>query len=54
MLELAGSRLLRERLAAAALRGVRGRTWEATLERLADGYRRALAQPAETRRQEAA
>jgi glycosyltransferase involved in cell wall biosynthesis/predicted metal-dependent phosphoesterase TrpH len=43
VLELAGSPLLREHLSRAALRSVRGRTWERTLERLADGYRRALA-----------
>ncbi len=43
VLELAGSPLLREHLARAALRSVRGRTWERTLERLSDGYRRALA-----------
>ena len=42
MLELAGSPLLREHLARAALRSVRLRTWERTLQRLADGYRRAL------------
>ncbi len=42
VLELAGSPLLRERLAAVALTGVRGRTWESALERLADGYRRVL------------
>ena len=37
-----GSPLLRERLAAAALRAARARTWERALERLADGYERAL------------
>jgi glycosyltransferase involved in cell wall biosynthesis/predicted metal-dependent phosphoesterase TrpH len=42
VLELAGAPLLRERLAAAALRAVRRRTWERTLQRLADGYERAL------------
>jgi glycosyltransferase involved in cell wall biosynthesis/predicted metal-dependent phosphoesterase TrpH len=42
LLELAGAPLLRERLAAAALRAVRQRTWERTLMRLADGYERAL------------
>ncbi len=41
--ELAGSRPLREQLAAGALHSVRMRTWEHTLERLAGGYRRALA-----------
>ncbi|HTA15853.1 MAG TPA: glycosyltransferase [Solirubrobacteraceae bacterium] len=43
LVELAGSPLLRERLAAAALSVVRERTWEQALERLADGYSRALA-----------
>jgi glycosyltransferase involved in cell wall biosynthesis len=43
MLELAASRPLRRRLAAAALVAARARTWERTLERLADGYQRALA-----------
>jgi glycosyltransferase involved in cell wall biosynthesis/predicted metal-dependent phosphoesterase TrpH len=42
MLELAASPLLRTRLAAAALAGVRGRTWERTLARLAAGYELAL------------
>jgi glycosyltransferase involved in cell wall biosynthesis/predicted metal-dependent phosphoesterase TrpH len=43
LLELAGSPLLREHLARGGLRSVRARTWERTLELLADGYRRALA-----------
>ena len=43
IVELAGSPLLRRRLAATALAHVRGRTWEAALSRLADGYGRALA-----------
>jgi hypothetical protein len=43
--ELAASPLLRRRLAAAALAAVRLRTWEAAMERLAEGYRRALEQP---------
>ncbi len=43
VLELAGSPLLRQHLARAALRSVRLRTWERTLQRLADGYDRALA-----------
>jgi glycosyltransferase involved in cell wall biosynthesis/predicted metal-dependent phosphoesterase TrpH len=43
MLELAASQSLRRRLAAAALVEARARTWERTLERLADGYHRALA-----------
>jgi glycosyltransferase involved in cell wall biosynthesis/predicted metal-dependent phosphoesterase TrpH len=42
VLELAGSPLLRRRLAAVALAAVRRRTWEGALERLAGGYRRAL------------
>ena len=42
VLELAGSPLLRRRLAAVALTGVRRRTWEGALERLAEGYRRVL------------
>jgi glycosyltransferase involved in cell wall biosynthesis len=45
LLELAGSPLLRRRLAAVALSGVRARTWEAAMERLAEGYRRILAAP---------
>jgi glycosyltransferase involved in cell wall biosynthesis/predicted metal-dependent phosphoesterase TrpH len=43
LLELAASPLLRERLALAALGAVRERTWERALERLAAGYRHALA-----------
>ncbi len=42
VVELAGSPLLRKRLAAAGLAAVRERTWESALERLAEGYRRAL------------
>jgi glycosyltransferase involved in cell wall biosynthesis/predicted metal-dependent phosphoesterase TrpH len=42
VLELAGSPLLRERLARSALGSVRRRTWERTLRRLADGYSHAL------------
>jgi glycosyltransferase involved in cell wall biosynthesis/predicted metal-dependent phosphoesterase TrpH len=42
VLELAGSPLLRGRLAAVALTSVRRRTWEGALERLAEGYRRVL------------
>jgi hypothetical protein len=41
ILDLAASPLLREHLSRGALRAVRLRTWERTLERLADGYRRA-------------
>ena len=36
--------LLAERLRRAALSTVRGRTWEASLKRLADGYAVALAE----------
>jgi glycosyltransferase involved in cell wall biosynthesis/predicted metal-dependent phosphoesterase TrpH len=43
VLELAGSPLLRRRLAAAGLASARERTWESALERLGEGYRRALA-----------
>jgi glycosyltransferase involved in cell wall biosynthesis len=42
VLELAGAPLLRERLARAGLQAARARTWEAALERLGGGYRRAL------------
>jgi glycosyltransferase involved in cell wall biosynthesis/predicted metal-dependent phosphoesterase TrpH len=42
LLELAGSPLLREHLAVGGLRSARLRTWEQTLQRLADGYQRAL------------
>jgi glycosyltransferase involved in cell wall biosynthesis/predicted metal-dependent phosphoesterase TrpH len=42
VLELAGSPLLRERLAGAALRAARTRTWEQALTLLAHGYDRAL------------
>jgi glycosyltransferase involved in cell wall biosynthesis len=42
VLELAGSPLLRERLARAGLAAVSARTWERALERLAEGYRRVL------------
>ncbi len=40
--ELAAQPLQRERLARTALEAVRGRTWQRSLQRLADGYRRAL------------
>jgi glycosyltransferase involved in cell wall biosynthesis/predicted metal-dependent phosphoesterase TrpH len=43
VVELASSPLLRERLTRAALSAVRERTWERALERLGEGYRRALA-----------
>jgi glycosyltransferase involved in cell wall biosynthesis/predicted metal-dependent phosphoesterase TrpH len=42
VVELAGDRAQRERLAAGALRAVAGRTWERALARLAEGYRVAL------------
>jgi glycosyltransferase involved in cell wall biosynthesis/predicted metal-dependent phosphoesterase TrpH len=42
VVELAGAPLQRERLAQRALEAVRERTWERSLARLADGYRRAL------------
>jgi glycosyltransferase involved in cell wall biosynthesis/predicted metal-dependent phosphoesterase TrpH len=42
VLELASSPLLRERLAGAALRAARMRTWEHALALLAEGYNRAL------------
>ncbi len=45
VLELAGSPLLRRRLAAVALSSVRRRTWESAMERLGEGYRRVLAEP---------
>ena len=46
VLELADSPLLRERLARAGLASVAERTWEHALERLGDGYGRALRGPA--------
>ncbi|HKE81504.1 MAG TPA: glycosyltransferase [Solirubrobacteraceae bacterium] len=42
LLDLAQAPLLRQRLAQRALEAVRERTWERSLGRLADGYRRAL------------
>ncbi len=42
VVELAGSPLLRQRLATAGLSAVRERTWERALERLAEGYRTVL------------
>ncbi len=48
LVALAGSPALRERLAQAALGAVRERTWEQALERLAAGYRSALAGQAQT------
>jgi glycosyltransferase involved in cell wall biosynthesis/predicted metal-dependent phosphoesterase TrpH len=46
LVELAGSPLLRERLALAAQSAVRERTWERALSRLADGYSAVLARHA--------
>jgi len=43
VLELAGAPALRQRLARGGLAAVSERTWERALERLGDGYRRALA-----------
>jgi glycosyltransferase involved in cell wall biosynthesis len=48
--ELAAQPLRRERLAGTALDAVQGRTWDRSLQRLADGYRRAL-DPADVRAQ---
>jgi glycosyltransferase involved in cell wall biosynthesis/predicted metal-dependent phosphoesterase TrpH len=45
LLDVVGSPLLRERITTAALAAVAGRTWERALERLGDGYRRALEGP---------
>jgi glycosyltransferase involved in cell wall biosynthesis len=42
LVELAAQPLQRQRLAGTALDAVAGRTWERSLQRLADGYRRAL------------
>jgi glycosyltransferase involved in cell wall biosynthesis/predicted metal-dependent phosphoesterase TrpH len=42
VVELAAQPLQRERLAGTALDAVESRTWERSLQRLADGYRRAL------------
>jgi len=47
VVSLAASPLQRERLASTALHAVAQRTWERSLQRLADGYRRAL-EPAGT------
>jgi glycosyltransferase involved in cell wall biosynthesis/predicted metal-dependent phosphoesterase TrpH len=43
LLQVTGNALLAERLRRAGLAAVAGRTWEASLRRLADGYRTALA-----------
>jgi glycosyltransferase involved in cell wall biosynthesis len=51
---LAGSRAMRERLASGGLAAVRERTWEASLARLAKGWRRALSGAAEAAAREAA
>jgi glycosyltransferase involved in cell wall biosynthesis len=42
LLSIVADRSYRERLAHSALAAVRGRTWEASLDRLAAGYRLAL------------
>jgi len=47
LLSIVGAPLLAERLRVGALAAVRGRTWDAALERLAAGYRQALAAPAQ-------
>ncbi|HUN78668.1 MAG TPA: glycosyltransferase [Solirubrobacteraceae bacterium] len=47
VLELASSPLLRRRLGAVAQAGVRRRTWEGAMERLAGGYRDAIARARE-------
>jgi glycosyltransferase involved in cell wall biosynthesis len=49
--QIVDSPLLAERLRRAALTAVRTRTWEAAIERLADGYSRALARDAGRARQ---
>jgi glycosyltransferase involved in cell wall biosynthesis/predicted metal-dependent phosphoesterase TrpH len=49
VVELAHNTLLRERLIRSALAGVAGATWEASLGRLADGYRLALGETASRR-----
>jgi glycosyltransferase involved in cell wall biosynthesis len=53
LVRLAGSRAARDRVAAGGLAAVRERTWERSLERLADGYRttlKAAGRDARTRR----
>jgi glycosyltransferase involved in cell wall biosynthesis/predicted metal-dependent phosphoesterase TrpH len=45
VLQLASSPLQRRHLGACAVRGARQRSWEAAMEQLAAGYRRALAEP---------
>jgi glycosyltransferase involved in cell wall biosynthesis len=50
VLALAESSPQRARLAQAALADVRRRTWQASLGRLADGYRAVLAEGREVRR----
>jgi glycosyltransferase involved in cell wall biosynthesis len=42
LLSLAGDQLLRERIRGSALAAVRERSWEASIDQLAGGYRRAL------------
>jgi glycosyltransferase involved in cell wall biosynthesis/predicted metal-dependent phosphoesterase TrpH len=50
VLELAGSPLLRRRLASAALSRVRERTWEGAMQRLAEGYVQLMAGAADQER----
>jgi hypothetical protein len=54
LLELARQPALRRKLAVTAMDAVRGRTWQRSLERLADGYRRALGVPAPAEERRAA
>jgi glycosyltransferase involved in cell wall biosynthesis/predicted metal-dependent phosphoesterase TrpH len=54
VLELGRSPALRRKLAVTALDSVRSRSWDAALERLADGYRRALGDGAATEERRAA
>ncbi len=49
--QVVDSPLLAERLRRAALTAVRARTWDAAMERLADGYRRALSPQAAVARE---
>jgi glycosyltransferase involved in cell wall biosynthesis len=54
LLELARAPLLRERLAGAAVKAARARTWDQALGRLAAGYRKALEPADPSRRSQAA
>jgi glycosyltransferase involved in cell wall biosynthesis/predicted metal-dependent phosphoesterase TrpH len=54
LLQLAGSPLLRRRLASSGLARVRERTWEGAMERLASGYEQLMAGAAETQQAPAA